>query len=174
MKNPTVSAFFASASCVAFSGSRSSLPPSVVSSFVFSSVAPASCVLVGCASGFDSAVRLRFSRSVVFRVSEFGSGRSAFALRSIAMVREVASVSGGVLFSAPARPCPVGLAPAVSASACFSGLGSGSWAGLALALGLGVSVCVWLPVGVFPPASWGFVALGGGFFCCSPVQSSLF
>jgi len=54
--------------------------------------------------------------------------------------------------------------PSASPSRCFSGGGSGSWASAALAVGLGVPVLLWLPVGVQPPAAWGFVSLGGGFF----------
>jgi hypothetical protein len=108
----------------------------------------------------------------VFRVS--GLGRGAFAARSAAFVSALAA-SGGVLFSFPSAGCPSGLVPAASASRCFSGSGSGSWASLAFAVGLGVPAFVWLPAGVAPPAAWGFVSLGGGWWSLSPsvVQLSL-
>lgn len=174
MVQSVISSFFASASSVAFSGSRSQCLPFFVSRLVFSSVSFSSPVLVGCAAGFDASVRLAFPSASVFSVSSFGSGRGAFARRSSAMVSAVASVPGGVLFSAPGSPCPSGLRPSASSSACFCGLGSGSWAGVALGVGLGVPVLVWLPPGVSAPSSFGFVSLGGGFFVSRPVQASLF
>src|SRR5690606_34124227 len=99
-----------------------------------------------------------------FSASSFGSGRGAFARRSVAVVRAVASSPAGVWVSFPQSACPAGLLPSRSSSACFCGLGSGSWASLAFAVGLGVPSFVWLPAGVVPPAGWGFLSLGGGWF----------
>ena len=85
------------------------------------------------------------------------------ASRSAALVSAVAASGAGRGFVGfVSSPCPAGLGPSSSPSACHSGSGSGSWATLALAAGLG------LPVVVFPfgalvsggfadalPASWG-------------------
>ena len=153
----------AGSAVVGFSGSRSVVPAALFGAC--SAVGSGSAVFVGCARGVDSAVRSRFPAACVFRVS--GSGRGAFAARSVRFVSRL-SASGGVLFSFPGRPCPAGLLPSASSSACFCGLGSGSWASLAFALGLGVPCCVWLPAGVSVPASWGLVSVGGGWWVSLP------
>ncbi|MBD1836667.1 hypothetical protein [Coleofasciculus sp. FACHB-501] len=175
-----VSAALASASAVGFSGSRrpgGALPPAVVAAAVAS--VPASVpVFVGCARGVDAVVRSLCPRASVLSVAGggFGRGRGAFAARSVACVRSVA-VPGGVWVSFPCGACPAGLLPAASSSRAFSGSGSGSWASLAFALGSGVSCLVCLPAGVVPPAGWGLVALGSGWWGSSApgaVQLSLF
>jgi hypothetical protein len=148
---------------IGFSGSRSVVPAALLAAL--SAVPAGASVFVGCARGVDGAVRCRFPSACVFRVA--GSGRGAFAARSARFVRAL-SASGGVLFSFPGRPCPAGLVPSVSSSACWCGLGSGSWASLAFALGLGVPCCVWLPGSVCPPASWGLVSVGGGWWVSLP------
>ena len=159
-----------SAPVVGFSGSRSSVP--AVARSVASLV---SChrVAVGCAAGVDSFFRDWFPTAQVFSVSSFGSGRGAFAARSVAFVRSLATASG-VLVSLPSSACPVGLLPSASSSRCFCGLGSGSWASLAFAVGSGLPCFVFAPFGV--PRGWGFVACGGGWFSFTPasVQASLF
>jgi hypothetical protein len=97
------------------------------------------------------------------------------AARSVACVRAVAA-AGGVWCSFPARPVPVGLVPAPSASRCFSGSGNGSWASLAFGLGLALPCLVFLPPDVPAPAGWPLVALGGGWWSAAPpaVQLALF
>jgi hypothetical protein len=117
-------------------------------------------VLVGCARGVDSAVRLACPGASVFSV--VGSSRAAFALRSVRFVSSLAARSG-VLVAFPGSACPVELAPSPSSSACFCGSGSGSWASVAFAVGLGVPVLVWVPRSAWLP-SWGFRSLGGGWF----------
>lgn len=164
-----------SSAVLGFSGSRSVVPP-VLASALAVAAGSSAAVLVGCARGVDSACRGAFpaSRLSVFRASSFGSGRGAFAARSAAFVRAVAS-SGGVLFSFPSGACPVGLLPSSSSSGAFCGAGSGSWASLSLAVGLGVSCFVFL--GSVPaPAGWGLVSVGGGWWRSAPaaVQLSLF
>ena len=154
----------ASASVVGFSGSRSFVAPAGLLPAVFSSVSSSASVVVGCARGLDLAVRCAFPSAVVYSASAFGSGRSSFALRSVAVVGACASASSSVWVSFPASACPAGLLPSASSSACFCGLGSGSWASLALAVGRGVPCFVWLPAGVSAPASWGFLSLGGGWW----------
>ena len=171
---PVVASLLGGASLVGFAGSRSALPPASVSALVFSAVSPSASVAVGCAGGFDSSVRAAFSSAVVWRASQFGRGRSSFARRSVAFVRSLSASGSAVLFSAPAVACPAGLAPSASASRCFCGLGSGSWAGVAFAVGLGLPVVLFLPAGVVPPASFGFLAVGGGFFVFRPSQGVLF
>jgi hypothetical protein len=151
-----------SCSVVGFSGSRSVVP--AVLGSVLAGLSAGS-VLVGCARGVDGAVRASVPGCRVFRVS--GSGRSAFAARSVRFVRALAA-EGGVLFSFPGRACPAGLVPSADSRACFCGLGSGSWASLALALGLGVPCCVWLPAGVSVPAGWGLIPVGAGWWVSVP------
>ncbi len=167
-----------SAVCVGFSGSRR---PSAASLAACASVASAvpsgASVVVGCAAGVDEFFRSAFPSAVVLSVASgaWGSGRGAFAGRSVACVRRVASL-GGVWVSFPAGACPAGLLPSSSSSRCFSGSGSGSWASLAFALGLGLPCLVFLPVGVACPSGWGLESLGGGWFGSVPlpVQLSLF
>ena len=122
-------------------------------------------VAVGCAAGADSFVRAAAPGALVFSVAAFGSGRGAFAVRSVALVRAVAAGgpgSGFVVF--PSTPCPAGLSPSARSSACFCGSGSGSWASAAFAAGLGFPLVVF-PCG-FPPSSlppWGlWVPAGSG------------
>lgn len=142
---------------VGFSGSRR-LPVAfrpLVAGVVASVLAGGRAVAVGCVGGADAFVRSAAPGAVVFAASAFGSGRAAFAARSVALVRAVAAGgpgSGFVVF--PGSPCPAGLSPSASAAACFCGLGSGSWASAAFAAGLGVPVVVF-PCGfsVLPP--WG-------------------
>jgi hypothetical protein len=76
---------------------------------------------------------------------------SRLAYRSSALVSAVAASGKGRGFVGfVTSPCPAGLGPSSSPSACFSGSGSGSWASLALASGLGLPVVV-LPVGAEIP-----------------------
>lgn len=165
-----VSAALVSAPALGFSGSRSVVPP-VLSSVLCVAARSSAPVLVGCARGVDRAVRsgLPASRLRVFAASAFGRGRGSFAARSSVFVSALA-VAGGVLFSFPSLACPAGLLPS---SAPFRGSGSGSWASLALAVALGVPCFICLPAGVVPPASWGFVSLGGGWWSVSPAGSQL-
>ena len=112
-------------------------------------------VVVGCAGGADCFVRSAVPAAAVFRAASFGSGRAAFAARSVALVRAVAAGgpgSGLVVF--PAAPCPPGLFPSPRSGACFCGLGSGSWASAAFAAGLGVRVVVF-PCGFSALPPWG-------------------
>lgn len=82
------------------------------------------------------------------------------ASRSAALVSAVAASGAGRGFVGfVSSPCPAGLGPSASPSACFFGSGSGSWGSLALAVGLGLPVVVF-PVGALAsadalPASWG-------------------
>ena len=154
-----VASAVASAPVVGFSGSRSEAPPSSLVSAMAALVPSSASVSVGCAGGVDAAFRSVFPAASVFGVSAFGSGRGAFAARSVACVR---SCVGGVWLSFPASPCPARVVPSALSSACFCGAGSGSWASLAFAVGLGVSAFCWLPAGVVAPA-W-LVSLGGGWF----------
>lgn len=142
---------------VGFSGSRRLPPPfaPVVSGVVASVLAGGRSVAVGCAAGADAFVRAAAPSAAVFSASAFGSGRSAFARRSVALVRAVSvggPGSGLVVF--PAAPCPAGLVPSARSSACFCGLGSGSWASAAFAAGLGLPVLVF-PCGFSALPPWG-------------------
>lgn len=162
---------------VGFCGSRSL--PSAFSPLVSSCVSAVSLagrgVAVGCASGADrfalSAARASGVLVSLFSASSFGSGRSAFALRSSAFVSAVASSGAGCgLVAFVSSACPAGLLPSSSASRCFAGFGSGSWASVSLAVGLGVPVVVFPCVlaGVSPlsvlPSSWSgsWVSAGSG------------
>jgi hypothetical protein len=150
---------------VGFSGGRRLSPAfrPLVAGVVSSVLAAGRSVAVGCAAGADSFVRAAAPGALVFPVS--GSSRSAFAARSVALVRAVAAGgpgSGLVVF--PAAPCPAGLLPSASASACFCGLGSGSWASAAFAAGLGLPLVVF-PCGFSGLPAWGrWVPAGCGFW----------
>lgn len=152
------------ASVVGVCGSRSIIPPVGVFGLVSSSVLPTSVVACGCVSGVCALARSAFPWASVFPASSFGSGRSSFARRSIALVSFVASSPSSVWVSFPGVSCPVGLVPSSSSSRCFAGFGSGSWASLAFACGSGVPCFVWLAPGLSVPCSWGFAPLGGGWW----------
>ena len=111
-------------------------------------------VLVGCAPGADAAARAGAPAAQLFRASAWRARGlpwpAALAARSVAFVRAL-SAAGGVLVSAPGRPCPAGLLPGRSWRSC----GSGSWSTLALAAGLAVPLVLFLPPAVSPPAAWG-------------------
>jgi len=148
---------FQSYSTFGFSGSRFSsgvLPPNVLSSAA-KSVPKGSRVVIGCQKGVDAFFRQCFPNAEVFSVAsgKWGSGKGAYAARSIACIKAVADDSG-LWISFPASECPPGLIPSNKSSQCFSGKGSGSWASLAFACGLGVSCLVYSPFGI--PDSWNF------------------
>ncbi len=162
------------ACAVGFSGSRSSVPSAV--SLAAAAVAPpfGPPIFIGCAGGVDAAFRALLPGASVLRAASFGSGRGAFAARSVAVVSAVVSAAGsrGLWVSFPSAACPAGLLPSASSSRCFCGSGSGSWASLAFAAGSGLPCLVF---GFPPPAAWGFAPVGGGwFFRGAPVQLSLF
>lgn len=134
---------------------------------------PTRAVLVGDASGIDRRAAELLPQARVLHAADYGSGPGSFAARSIACVRACAA-GGGVWCAFPSAPAPAGLRPSARASACFGGFGSGTWASLALALGLGLPSVLFLPAGA-PPAGWGLVAAGGGWFIAEPpAQSHMF
>ena len=152
---------------VGFSGSRR-LSPSfapAVAGVVGSVLAAGRSVAVGCAPGADAFVRSAAPGALVFSAAAFGSGRGAFAARSVALVRAVAAGgpgSGFVVF--PGAPCPAGLSPSARSSACFCGSGSGSWASAAFAAGLGLPLVVF-PCGFSALPLWGrWVPAGSGLW----------
>lgn len=156
------------AGAVGFSGSRSSVP--AVCSTVAAVVSGLRCpVFIGCARGVDAAFRGWFPGASVLAASSFGQGRGSLAARSAACVRAVAvagsgsagSFLGGLWVSFPSGPCPAGLLPSASSSRAFCGSGSGTWASAAFAVGSGLPVLVF---GFAPPAGWGFVSLGSGWW----------
>lgn len=164
----------ASAPAVGFSGSRVLSPLSLAALGALGAlVHPRAAVSVGCASGADAAARALFPCASVFSVASgrWGSGPGAFAARSAACVRSVAA-AGGVWCAFPASPCPVGVRPSASVSACFAGCGSGTWSSLALAVGLGLPCVVFAPAGA---PGW-LQPVGGGWFVSLPAasQPSLF
>ena len=153
---------FAQFPAFGFSGSRSpggAIPVSALSAAA-GAVPSGSPVFVGCAAGVDAFFRRAFPSAEVFAVSSgrWGSGRGAFAARSVACVRAVAA-AGGLWVSFPAFACPAGLRPSSSQSRCFSGFSAGTWSSLALALGSGVPCLVFSPAGV--PAGWGLSPVPG-------------
>jgi hypothetical protein len=151
-------------------------------------LAPSASVVTGCAPGVDALTRSLVPSARVVRASAYAGThpRGALAVRSVAVVRSVASAPGGAAsalwLAFPSGPCPIGVLPSPSPSACFSGAGSGTWASLALAVGLGVPALVLLPAGVAPPTGWPLAPVPG---CAGPrgswlrfrrsvVQSALF
>jgi hypothetical protein len=147
---------FSSLVTIGFSGSRSLSGAGLAALTSLFPLVPAGChVVVGCAEGADLAVRRAFDggRLCLFSVASgrFGSGRSAFARRSVAIVESLPV--GGLLVVVPSGAAPAGVVPSRS----FHGCGSGSWGSLAFALGTGRRVLLWLPVGSIPPA-WSSVS----------------
>jgi len=158
---PASSAFLLRRPAVGFSGSRHGVGAGLVPLLSVLPAALGSRVLVGCARGVDAVVREHVSAEVFQAASR---RQAALVARSVALVSALAAIPGAVLVVVPGRACPAGLVPSASSSVCFCGLGSGSWASAALAVGLGVSVLVWVECGSWLPSSWGFRAVGGGWF----------
>jgi hypothetical protein len=158
-----LNSLFSGLDTIGFSGSRSLSGAGLAALTSLFPLVPVGChVLVGCATGADAAVRDAFTscgRVCLFSVASgrWGSGRSAFARRSAAIVGAVPA--GGLLVVVPSGACPAGVVPSRS----FSGCGSGSWGSAALALGTGRQVLLWLPTSSVPPVwsgvSWS--AVGG-------------
>lgn len=172
----SVAAIVAGSACVGFSGSRSPSAASLAAlGWLCSLVAPGAVMVVGCARGIDYAARQHFPTAQVFQASAYGTGRGAFAARSMACVRAVAA-AGGLWVAFPAAPCPTGLMPSKQSSRCFCGTGSGTWASLAFAVGLGLPCLVFLTPGIPAPTDWGLQSLSGGWFHFAPtiVQPTLF
>jgi hypothetical protein len=163
----------APARCIGFSGSLAPAPASLATLAQLVNALPAGIsIIVGDAPGIDQQVRQLIPSARIFFASAFGSGRGAFAARSIACVRAVAAARG-VWASFPASLAPVGLRPSSSASACFAGYGSGTWASLAFALGLGLSAIIFLPSDVAAPAGWPLSPVGRGWFVAQPPAQQL-
>lgn len=163
-----------------FSGARSpngKLPPKVLS-LAADAVPVGARVMVGCQRGVDAFFRQCFPKAEVFAVAsgKWGSGKSAYAGRSIACVESVAD-NCGLWVSFPASECPPGLLPSPKSRQCFCGSGSGTWASLAYALGCGVACVIYSPFGI--PAGWKLEPITDcpGWFSSSPSvnqQLSLF
>jgi hypothetical protein len=170
-----VSSLFSDLVTISFSGSRHLSGAGLAALSSLFPLVPAGChVVVGCATGADAAVRSAFTSSTVFAVGsgQFGTGRSAFARRSTAIIEAVPV--GGLLVVVPGSVSPP---PGIVPSRSFRGGGSGSWGSAALALGTGRRVLLWLPVGAVPPVwagvSWS--AVGGWWLGVSGSgQLSLF
>ncbi len=189
MSVSSLSRLLSSAAVVGVSGSRAPSPASrYACRWALRQLAPSAHIVTGCAAGVDTLARALCPAARVVRASAFAAShpRGALAARSVAVVRAVASAPGGAAsalwLAFPGGPCPAGVLPSPSGSACFSGAGSGTWASLALAVGLGVPALVFLPAGVAPPAGWPLVSVPG---CAGPrgawlrfwpavVQSALF
>lgn len=135
---------------IGFSGSRlASSCPSSLPGQLAASLPVTTAVLVGCQQGVDAAVRAASYTATVFQASSYGSGTWAYAARSAALVRSLAT-QGGVLVAFPGGPCP----GAVRVARQFRGYGSGTWGSVALALGLGVPVLLCAPIPFCEVASW--------------------
>jgi hypothetical protein len=161
---------FKNYSVIGFSGSRTPaglLPPAVLSSAA-AAVPAGARVVVGCQRGVDAFFRQCFPKAEVFAVASgrWGSGKGAYAGRSIACVQSVAG-NRGLWVAFAASECPPGLLPSAKSQKCFSGFGSGTWASLAYALGCGVSCLVFSPCGI--PAGWGLAPVPN---CLGWFQSS--
>jgi len=159
-----VTDLLSTASVVGFSGSRTPTASSLRAvRWALGQLSPSSTVVAGCARGVDATVRagLPASRLRIFEAASFGQGRGAFAARSIACVRAVAAADTALWVAFPSGPCPGGLLPSSSPSACFSGFGSGTWASLAFAIGSGLRCLLFLPPMMSAPAGWLLVNVVG-------------
>jgi hypothetical protein len=113
MSLPTI---FSRFSTFGFSGSRSSVPSALLIAWCLSFLRLHLCSLA--ARGVDEFFRSSFPSATVLQASSFGSGRGAFAARSVAVVRAVAAADGlWVCF--PSSPCPAGLLPSRFFFPCF-------------------------------------------------------
>ncbi|WP_144439304.1 hypothetical protein [Geminocystis sp. NIES-3708] len=148
---------------VGFSGSRSCSPAIL---YQVLELVKHKQIYVGCARGVDATVRSYSPPNLrVFKASDYGTGKSSFARRSMVMVNEL-KASGGCLISFPSSPCPSGLKPSPNP---FNGKGSGSWATLAYAIFLNVPCFIYLDS--FPvPHGWGFSPSVTDWFVVSPVK----
>lgn len=168
-----VAALVAGAGVVGFSGSRlPSAAVQVAASAVVGVLPAGASVLVGCAVGLDSHIAAMVPSARVFAAASFsGSPVARLVQRSVALVR--ALPVGGLLVAFPSGPCPAGLVPSGSSSACFCGSGSGTWATAAFAAGSGRSVLVFC---ASAPVGWGASAVAPGWWLVAPAasQPSLF
>lgn len=97
-------------------------------------------ITVGDSRGIDSLARDRARQ--IFYAASYGTGRQAFARRSIAMIRYVFSLESHAVFAFTHDRCPHAVFPSTSQSRCFCGGGSGTWATAAYAAGLGIPVYI--------------------------------
>lgn len=147
---------------VAFSGSRSLAGNRYNLCYKLARAVSAAgySVITGCARGADAAVRSAVPTATIFRASDFGSGKSSFARRSIEMIRSLPPES--ILVAFPDKPCPGKILPNASASKCFCGSGSGTWATIAYAAGLGHTIYLY-----GDPPCWGKWIPADGIFAGS-------
>lgn len=175
--NVMIAKIFSSYHVFGFSGARSSVPKGCKEAAKL--VPENSQVFVGCANGVDAYFRKVFPNAEVSKASDFGIGKSSFALRSAYVISSV-KCRHGLWVSFPDSQCPVDLFPSSEKGCCFCGRGSGTWASLAYALGSGVPCLVYL--GNIPrPRGWELFHIGEGWYGChivanvpSPSQLSLF
>jgi hypothetical protein len=160
-----------------FSGARASVPKGCREAAKL--VSKDSQVFVGCANGVDAYFRKVFPNAEVSRASDFGRGKSSFALRSAHVIQSVKR-RHGLWLSFPDSQCPPDLLPSRDRGCCFCGRGSGTWASLAYALGLGMPCLVYLG-NIQRPRGWGLFHIGEGWYGChivanvpSPHQLSFF
>lgn len=123
-------------------------------------------ISVGCTRGADAAVRQACPSATVFSVrsGQWGKDRSAYARRSVALVRSLPE--NAVFAGFVEKPCPCQIWPA---SHWISGQPvSGSWSSVALAAGRGLTVFVFWCSDDPPalPRNWGgtWVQVGHGLF----------
>ena len=150
-----------------FSGARSSVPNGCKEAAKL--VPENSRVFVGCANGVDAYFRKVFPNAEVSSASDFGGGKSYYALRSAYVISSVKR-RHGLWVSFPDSQCPANLLPSKDRGCCFCGTGSGTWASLAYALGLGLPCLVYLGK-IQCPKGWGLFRLYNGWYGCHIVAN---
>lgn len=170
-----LSEIVADAEVLGFSGTRDKKQMPIEAMDLVCEYVYAKQIIVGCQRGVDEFFRDRFPDAKIFAVSsgDFGVGKSAFARRSTACVREVAAAGNlGLWISFPSSDFPLELSPSRSWSSGKTS--SGTWKSLALAVGLGVPSLVY--TGSLRSPDWGLVEVAPGWFYFQPQpqQMSLF
>ena len=127
---------------IGFTGARklSERDRPLVQSVVMAVENAGQAISVGCQRGADEFVRAVAKEYTLFEASDYGQGKQAFATRSQAMVKAVATSNRPGLIGFVTKPSPVGIFPD---GRWRSGKqASGSWSTIAFAIGLGLPTIV--------------------------------
>lgn len=140
---------------IGFTGSRHYKTNNIIPEVVKHISIQKQTVLVGDCRGLDTQIITLLDRCMVFKASYYGTGKSSFALRSIALVNYLHKL-GGLLLAFPLSKPHDALKPSADSKQCFAGYGSGTWATVAYAIGKGLTVLLYSEREQDVPKKWGF------------------